>query len=147
MRVDKILPVALQRLTTVQVDAGLVAAAERLCETNKALLVVCDAAGVMRGVISKTDVVRQVSHPRPDLAALKAADVMTTTVTSCKPGDLLHDVLAMMKDKGFVHVPVVDRNARPIGVVNARDALQVLFGELKDEELLLREYVMGIGYR
>jgi hypothetical protein len=31
-------------------------------------------------------------------------------------------------------------------VVNARDALQALLREVKDEELLLRAYVMGVGY-
>ena len=37
--------------------------------------------------------------------------------------------------------------SRPCGVVNARDALQALLGEVEDEEALLRAYVAGIGYR
>jgi CBS domain-containing protein len=51
-----------------------------------------------------------------------------------------------MKEKGFVHIPIVDKNLRPRGVVNARDALQALLREVTDEELLLRAYVMGVGY-
>jgi hypothetical protein len=31
--------------------------------------------------------------------------------------------------------------------VNARDALRLLWAEEKYEEVLLRDYVMGIGYR
>jgi hypothetical protein len=31
--------------------------------------------------------------------------------------------------------------------VNARDALQALLQEVTDEELLLRAYVMGVGYQ
>jgi hypothetical protein len=36
---------------------------------------------------------------------------------------------------------------KPIGVLNAGDALQALLKEEEDEESLLRDYVMGIGYR
>ena len=147
MLVERILPVALQRLVTVQADALLTDAAARLCETHRALLVVCDPDGVMAGVITKTDVVRQIVRCQGILNTITAATVMTRDVTCCHPSDMLHDVLAIMKDRGFVHIPIVDRDSRPIGVVNARDALQALLREVKDEELLLRAYVMGIGYR
>jgi hypothetical protein len=33
-----------------------------------------------------------------------------------------------------------------VGVLNARDALQVLLKEVENEESLLRDYVMGIGF-
>lgn len=75
-----------------------------------------------------------------------AADVMTRDVAYCGPTDFLPDVLSMMEERGFVHVPVVDENAKPLGVVYARDALRALFAEEKYEESLLRDYVMGVGY-
>lgn len=53
----------------------------------------------------------------------------------------------MMGKRGFVHVPVLDEHSEPSGVVNARDALGVLLEEEQYEESLLRDYVMGIGYR
>ena len=147
MRVETILPVALQRLITIQADASLADAAKLLCDTHRALVVVCDPDGVMVGVITKTDVVRQIASSQETLNTITAAAVMTRDVTSCHPNDLLHDVLAIMKERGFVHIPIVDQHSRPSGVVNARDALQALLREVKDEELLLRAYVMGIGYR
>lgn len=52
-----------------------------------------------------------------------------------------------MKDRGLKHVPVIDAESRPLGVLYARDALQELLKEVEYEELLLRDYVMGIGYR
>ena len=72
---------------------------------------------------------------------------MTRNVTHCHPNDLLHDVWSIMKERGFLHIPIVDQESRPCGVLNARDALQALLEEVKDEESLLRDYVMGIGYR
>jgi hypothetical protein len=32
-------------------------------------------------------------------------------------------------------------------VLNARDLLEVLLGDAENEEALLRDYVMGIGYQ
>ncbi len=52
-----------------------------------------------------------------------------------------------MKMQGFIHIPVIDQKSQPCGVVNTRDALQALLSEVRDEELLLRAYVLGIGYR
>jgi CBS domain-containing protein len=146
MRVQSILPVAQQRMITVRDDASLVDAANLLSDTHRALLVVCDSDGAMVGVVTKSDVVRQVAQRQGVLVNKPVSAVMTKAVTSCRGDDQLHDVLALMKEKGFVHIPIVDRNSPPCGVVNARDALQALLREVKDEELLIRAYVMGVGY-
>ena len=71
---------------------------------------------------------------------------MTREVTCCRPEDLLTYVWSIMKERGLKHVPIVDKSARPLGVLYARDALQVLLREVEYEELLLRDYVMGVGY-
>jgi len=147
MRVASILPVARERLVTIQADALLTEAAKLLCGTHRALLVVCDSKGMMTGVITKTDIVRQVAQCHGILSDVRIAAVMTPVVTYCKQGDFLHDVLALMHLRGFVHIPIIDEQSRPYGVVNARDALQALLGEVEDEEQLLRAYVMGVGYR
>ena len=71
------------------------------------------------------------------------AKVMTQSVTSCRPSDLLQDVWSIMKRHGFLHIPVIDRDSRPLGVLNARDAFQALLEEVEDEESLVLEYIMG----
>ncbi len=147
MRVASILSVARERLVAIQVDTSLTEAAQLLCSRHRALLVVCDSKGTMTGVITKTDIVRQVSRCHGVLSDVRVADVMTAVVTYCKQGDSLHDVLALMHLRDFVHIPIIDEESRPCGVVNARDALQALLGEVEDEEALLRAYVAGIGYR
>jgi CBS domain-containing protein len=51
-----------------------------------------------------------------------------------------------MKERGFVHVPMVDQETKPVGVINARDALQVILGDVEYDVSFLRDYIMGIGY-
>jgi CBS domain-containing protein len=135
------------RLATISVDALLVDVAKLLSYTQISLVVVCDFEGAMVGVITKTDIVRQIGGCHGSACTSAAADVMTRDVAYCRPTDCLPDVLSMMAKRGFVHIPVVDENCKPLGVVNARDALRALFEEEKYEESLLRDYVMGVGYR
>jgi CBS domain-containing protein len=147
MLVERILPIALERLSTIEADAILPDAAKVLSDTHKSLVVVCNADGKMIGVITKTDIVRQVANCPGRPCTMAAAAVMTRNVTYCHPGDPLHDVLSKMKVSGFVHIPIVDRDSKPCGVINARDALQLLLGDVECDVSLLRDYVMGIGYR
>jgi predicted transcriptional regulator len=101
----------------------------------------------MAGVITKTDVVRQVAQRLDSIRAAPASAIMTENVVHCRPSDSLDEVWSSMKRRGFVHIPVIDQHFRSSGVVNARDALHALLGEMQDEQTLLRDYVMGIGYR
>jgi len=145
--VSSIDAVAHSRLATISVDALLVDVAKLLSYTQVSLVVVCDFEGAMVGVITKTDIVQQIGGCHRSACTRAAADVMTRDVAYCRPADCLPDVLSMMARRGFVHIPVVDENSKPLGVVNARDALRALFAEEKYEESLLRDYVMGVGYR
>jgi arabinose-5-phosphate isomerase len=52
-----------------------------------------------------------------------------------------------MRGLRLKNFPVVDEGHRPIGVLNARDVLDMLLREAEDEESLLTDYVVGIGYR
>ena len=101
----------------------------------------------MVGVITRTDIVRQMSLCQGCGCTAAVATMMTKDVTFCRPDDLLHDVWLIIKEKSLLHVPIVDKDSKPLGVINERDALRVLFEEGVHEESLLRDYVIGIGYR
>lgn len=135
------------RLAVVGDDTLLLKVAQLLSDTQISLVVVCDAAGVMVGVITKTNIVRQIGLCQGAACTSTAAEIMTRDVTFCRATDCLPDVLSMMQARGFVHVPVVDAQRKPSGVLNARDALRELWAEGQYEEALLRDYVMGVGYR
>jgi len=121
-------------------------AAKLLREPDADLVVVCNADQRMVGVISKTDIVRQISQWRESELAAAASTVMTRTVVSFRPDDLLQDVWTAMKHRSLKNVPIMDQDSRPIGVLNARDVLEALLEEVEQEEMLLRDYVMRIGH-
>jgi CBS domain-containing protein len=147
MFVERMLPVARERLVTIRDDALLTNAARLLDGRHINLVVACDSGGAMVGVVTKTDVVRQMGHCQGSSCTATVATVMTKDVTYCRLGDLLHDVWTIMKERSLLHAPIVGEDSTPLGVINARDALLALLEGSEYEESLLRDYVMGIGYR
>ena len=141
------LPVARERLVMIDESALLTTAARLLNDRHTNLVVARNKSGAMVGVVTKTDIVRQLSHCSGSGCTEPVAAVMTTDVTYCHPGDLLQEVWSVMKGRNLLHIPIVDADFKPVGVVNARDALLVLLEGSEHEEALLRDYVMGIGYR
>ena len=145
MLVERLLTAARERLVTIAGNAPLIEAA-RLLRGGTDLVVVCNSAGFLAGVITKTDVVSQISECQGCSCTAAASSVMTRDVVLCRPGDWLQDVWSRMKERGLKNVPVMDQESRPLGVLNARDALQAHLQEVQHEESRLRDYVMGVGY-
>jgi signal-transduction protein with cAMP-binding, CBS, and nucleotidyltransferase domain len=145
--IEAVLAVASKRLVTMQLTAPLVDAAKLLSETNTALVVVCDPEGRMSGVVTKSDVVKQISHCQGCSCTTMVAEVMTKEIIACQPGQSLYDVWLLMKDKRLKQIPICNPLFEPLGVLYANEALEVLLRDVEYEELLLRDYVMGVGYR
>ena len=146
-RVSALEAVARSRLLTVGMDALLVEVAALLSDAQISVVVVCDAAGIPMGTITETVLVRQLGLGQADFFTTHAGDVATREITVCTPDESLSDVLAMMHKRNLIHVLVVDPANKPLGVLNARDGLRVLLAAGNQEEELLRNYVMGIGYQ
>ena len=62
MFVDRLLPIALQKLVTIIDSAQLIEAATLLRDAGTDIVAVCTSSGVLAGVITKTDVVGQISR-------------------------------------------------------------------------------------
>ena len=146
-RVSSIEAVASTRLLTVGVDAKLADVAALMSRAHLSLAVICDRSGSVAGVITDTMLVHQLGLGRAAIFTARAGDVMAREFRACCPTDSLCEVLAAMHNWGLIHVPVVDADNRPLGVVYARDGLRALLAASNFEEAQLRDYVMGTGYR
>jgi CBS domain-containing protein len=80
MFVERMLPTALKRLVTIGCDAPLIDAAILLGGVRTDLVVVCDSDRMLTGVITRLDVVRQISHCQGSSCAIAVSTVMTRTV-------------------------------------------------------------------
>jgi CBS domain-containing protein len=147
MLVEQIMPKARERLMVVLADAIVRDAVTIFSKRQADFLVVC-REGLMVGVLTKTDVLAQVDrNPLGESLYAPVNEVMSRDVVSCSPADSLADIWRIMQDRSLGHVPVVDSEQKPVGVVHIRDALQCLFGEAEIEDELLRDYISGVGYQ
>ena len=147
MFVERMVTTARDRLVTISHSAPLIEAARLLGTSKTDLVVVCGSGGQLSGVITKTDVVRQISRCQGSSCTIAVSAIMTDDVVFCRPTDQVSEIWAIMKERRLKNIPVTDEACFPIGLLNARDALEVLLTEVEQEETLLRDYVMCVGYR
>jgi CBS domain-containing protein len=101
-----------------------------------ALLVVRD--GRLEGIFSERDLLQRVVAAGRDPAATTLGEVCTTDLATVCETDDAATCARLIRDRGFRHLPVVDDEGRPVGVLSARDFLQHVADEL--EGLLERSY-------
>ena len=109
-----------------------------------ALLVVEN--GRIAGIFTERDALNKILSAALDPDATTLDQVMVRdplTIGADKP---LSYALYMMAEGGFRHVPVVDPNGAPLGMVSARDALGQDMVDLEREMKHLEELEASIGY-
>ena len=145
--VKHVLESAQKRLTVLGVDASLFDVARILKNRDTPLIVVCDSDGIAVGVISSSHVLDALATAGVDAVGLNAGSIMTKPLLSCHVDEYLQQVWAVMNSRILPCAPILDDAGRPLGALHARDVAMALIGEVNSEELLLRDYVMGVGYQ
>lgn len=145
--VVQLLTKARERLVLIGRGEPLVAAARLLATPDCDMIVVTGRDGTMEGIVTKTDVVARIGECEGHRCTAPVSEAMVRQVLSCRAADDLHDVWSKMKMRGLKNIPVLDDEDRPVGVLNARDALGALLSSSENEGALLRDYVMSAGYR
>jgi len=129
----------------IAVDATLRTAASALSNPHIGILVVCDENRKAEGVVSKSDLVRHLSNV--GVAEAPVAVVMSRNISSCLPEDDLYTTWQTMAAQSLQNMPVLGTDSRPLGVLDIRDALKVLFEQEERQERLLINYIAGVGYQ
>jgi CBS domain-containing protein len=145
--VKHILEAAQKRLALLRPEASLFDAARILANRDTPLVVVCDSTGIALGVISSSHVIKVLATAGVDALGFNAGAIMTEPVLSCHVHEALQQVWAVMNSRTLPCAPILDDDGRAQGVVHARDVAIALLDEVNHEEVLLRDYVMGVGYQ
>ncbi|MAG95033.1 MAG: hypothetical protein CMJ48_15005 [Planctomycetaceae bacterium] len=89
------------------------------------------------GIVSERDVLNSFSTD-PAQMDRKVSEVMTADPTSVFISESIAYALHLMDIGGFRHLPIVDEEGRPVGIISVRDILRFLcirFGELRALDL------------
>lgn len=99
-----------------------VAAAARLMKLHQIGAILVVEGSRLAGIFTERDALFRVVAEGRDPAATRVSEVMTRNPRTIDPDRPFGHALHLMYEGGFRHVPVVE-DARPIGMVSARDAL------------------------
>jgi CBS domain-containing protein len=145
--VKHILETAQKRLAVLSLEASLFDAARILKNRDTPLVVVCDSNGVAVGVIASGHILNALATAGADALSLNAGAIMTKPLLSCRPDEYLQQVWGAMTARTLPCAPILDDDGRVQGVLHARDVALALIDEVNYDEVLLRDYVMGVGYQ
>jgi CBS domain-containing protein len=112
-----------------------------LAEHNVGALVVVEGDAVV-GVVSERDVVRHLARDGADVLDRRLADIMTTSVVTCAPGDTIDAVAETMTQRRIRHMPVIDGD-RLAGIVSIGDVVSHRMRQLESDRGQLEQYISG----
>ena len=139
--------IAGRKLVSATGDMSVRGACRLMAENNVGALVIVES-GRIAGIFTERDVLTKVlaGDLDPDATALDPTEAANNRNDVITLVTQLAHALHMMADGGFRHVPVVDAQGVPLGMVSARDALGEDIVDL-ERDLRRRDEVEGsIGY-
>jgi CBS domain-containing protein len=104
--------------------------AKKMFENNVSSVMVVDSTGRLVGIVTEKDVVSAVAIGKIG-SNLPVARFMKENPITVTPDTPLDEVLEKMRRFNIRHLPVVDKDGKPIGMVSQRDLLDVVLTLLK----------------
>ncbi len=126
---------------TVDVDTGVPEVARIMTEKDIGALLVEDD-GKLCGIVTERDVVRILGRTGCDMDGIRVADIMVTSenLLVAEADDKNDYVMAVMVEKGFRHMPIVDEG-EIVGLISIRDVVKAHVKKLRAQVHFVTEYV------
>jgi CBS domain-containing protein len=146
MRVADVLKSNRQSLATCIPEESITSICTRLSALNIGAFPVCDAHGVLVGIISERDVVRAFAKDGARLADMHVRDLITREVTTCTQETPMVEAEKLMNKHRVRHLPVMD-GAKLVGMLSIRDVMVWRQREARDEVNVLRDAMIAVRNR
>ncbi len=121
--------------------ANPVSMAAKLLADNRIGAVVVSANGTsIDGILSERDIVRVLAERGAAVLTAPVSELMTTKVITCRLNDSINEIMAMMSQGRFRHLPVAEHGAL-VGIISIGDVVKARVGEIEGEANALRAYI------
>ena len=111
---------------------------------NRVLSVLVIDDDVLVGILTQGDCAMNVLLPGLDAKQTPVGQVMTGDPVTVKPDDQVQGCLAIMKARGFRHLPVLDAG-KIVGVISIGDVVKDIIHKLEHNVGDLMGYLMADG--
>lgn len=129
-------------VATVDPGASVTAVLAMLADLGIGALVVSGDGVKVDGIVSERDIVRRLARDGIITLELLARDVMTEDVVTCGPDTGVDELMTLMTEGRFRHVPVTELDLL-IGIISIGDVVNARVRELEEETRHLTSYISG----
>lgn len=129
-----------QNIISIGPDDGILMAINLLSKNRIGALVVFDDDGLLVGILSERDIVREIGIKGAQVLNLLVKELMSKKVVTCSTNETAFDVLNKMTLGRFRHIPVMD-DKKMVGLISIGDVVKARLGELDMEKQALEEYI------
>ena len=127
-------------VATVSPDASVADLTAALTEHKVGALVVSTDGRTITGIVSERDVVKALARGSAALDSPVSA-IMTSQVFTAPPDTHVDELMAIMTERRFRHIPVTGEDGLLIGIVSIGDVVKTRLEELETEKAALLEYI------
>jgi CBS domain-containing protein len=124
------------RLLTAEPHESVAGAARKMRDLNLGAVLVV-AGSRLTGIFSERDLLCRVVAEGRDPERTALSEVATPDPVTVPASASIRRCAELIRERGFRHLPVVDGEGRPVGILSTRDFLQFVVAEL--EEAIDRE--------
>ncbi len=139
MTVRAILDFKGHHVLSVEPDAKVSAAVKLLSERRIGAVLVM-TQGRIEGILSERDIVRVLGERGASVMDEPVSAVMTRKVVGCREKDTVSEIMEMMTNGKFRHLPVIE-DGKVAGLISIGDVVKWRVGEYEREQEALREYI------
>lgn len=140
MNVASILKQKGRAVMTASPTTTLLEVANKLAAKRIGAIVIVGAEGVVAGIISERDIVRALSTLGLECLNRPVSESMTREVITCGESDTLDELMAMMTERRFRHLPVISDGGL-VGIISIGDVVKHRVAEVTTEATAMREYI------
>ena len=141
MQVRHILQDKGREIIGIATTASLNEAAHLLAQRHIGAVIVQDGGGALAGILSERDLVRAIAEDGPAALQRGIDAYMTRDVATCGESDTVEELMEMMTNGRFRHVPVLDDSRRLCGLISIGDVVKTRIAETINEANSLRDYI------
>ena len=132
-------------VAALPVEASVADAIRLMLDRHVGAVGVVDSEGRVAGIFTERDVLRKLALTRDDPESAPVRGLMTTPVELATMSTTPGEALAIMLERHFRHLPVVDNSGKLLGMLSIRNLLEQRIGDLSQELDSLEQYVTNDG--
>ena len=129
-------------LITVPLKTDLSEAISILVTHKIGVVIVSETGKNALGILSERDIIRALSEAGTNALSAPVEQFMSRDVVTCSPQTSADDVLALMTENRFRHMPVLEEGAL-IGLISQGDVIFARLQEISMEKDALQGMIMG----